>query len=347
MPISFWLAVSLLAAYPLVGAGTTVEDQYHMNSRTVIDRIQNWDDNRVFFFSRLMKTGSSSIISTLQIHETELHSGKGRCNLPSIFIEPNFGAKCRPGQIQCTFKSSSNPEFVDWKDISTARNRFGDLWIYSHSLYFGKAQEIAKVHIPTGMQICYVTIIRSPFNWIRSLYAHGHKITGVGRSDRENITEWFAGYGLRYMGDHYPMALPDEMRNQFIIWLKKSREKTDKVAIESTKDLFPLPANDAVKEFANNLDFMAMLRHLRNHYLILLTEYHSLSTSLLSVALCGRNTSLHEKHMLRNKDTRSAAFDRFSFRAETLSAITPILAPFEALYGVYSTIFFEDVARYL
>eukprot|EP00617_Octactis_speculum_P002149 CAMPEP_0185798532 /NCGR_PEP_ID=MMETSP1174-20130828/162197_1 /TAXON_ID=35687 /ORGANISM="Dictyocha speculum, Strain CCMP1381" /LENGTH=204 /DNA_ID=CAMNT_0028494035 /DNA_START=650 /DNA_END=1263 /DNA_ORIENTATION=+ len=122
-----------------------------------------------------------------------------------------------------------------------------------------------------------------------------------------------------------------------------------KLQAKEKASLYPTPTDDVVLWFAINMDFDAAEQHLRQNYMVLLTEYLNLGVSLFSLAMCGNPESLKKQHKMINKisEIREADDERYSFSAEQIRDLTPILAPYEALYGVYSKIFYEDVAKYL
>lgn len=279
-----------------------------------------------------MKTGSSSFSNT--ISDLIKKSGTPSCedSRPSLHV-------------------SKEEDYDRWRGMWAANNTFGDLWVANHELSFGEISKLRQERFPDIRNVFCVTILRSPLNWLRSRYQHGHRAV-ANKHTAENISDWVIGNGLHYMGTHYTFALPKEMRDTYMSWNQRimlSTSNKRKLQAKEKASLYPTPTDDVVLWFAINMDFDAAEQHLRQNYMVLLTEYLNLGVSLFSLAMCGNPESLKKQHKMINKisEIREADDERYSFSAEQIRDLTPILAPYEALYGVYSKIFYEDVAKYL
>ena len=156
--------------------------------------------HRIIAFTRVMKTGSSSLISTLQ--SDGAHKSKWR----PYFTELKNGL----GKLKARH----------------ADNDYGDLWVSGRSLKFAQpkipllADVMEAVAGSSEAPVAYVTIFRRPQDWLRSAHEHGRDTQR--EMDPLNVTEaWISSKssGLQQL-NHWMMMFPGELTAPFKTFLK-------------------------------------------------------------------------------------------------------------------------------
>ena len=159
--------------------------------------------------------------------------------------------------------------------------------------------------------------------------------------------QWLLRAGLEAMNQHWSLSLQDAHRTALRKWVMAAskREKSSCRTCRELEFVRPFP-HAAVKELAGCLKFSDIERHLTRNYLVLLTEFHNMSTQILGYALTGDTTALESKDINKQLDPKSATKSvENPFDVGTISAMMPVLAPYNAVYGIATRIFFEQVAE--
>ena len=266
--------------------------------------------HRILVFSRTMKTGSSSLLQTLQ------NAPRYNASAVPVFVSHSTRRGARGYNVQVCNRALALPAGVSRVGEGAAAvgaflasRRFGDVWLESHLTSFG-AGHVA----PFGRVVHYVTVARSPLDWLRSM--HQHRAQSRANFSAYLVDDGFHG-ASHELATHYSLALPPQVREAL------SRARGPRGAV---------------------VDLDGVRDHLRDRYVVLVFEFMDLSLDVLSVALTGRRGDLRPSHALVKSDASLGAAG-LALDAGTLRGFAPRLAPYEAVYGLMAAQFFASVER--
>ena len=197
---------------------------------------------RTIAFVRVMKTGSSSLLNSIQQKGTV------------------YATEHRP------YLYGGNEAKLEEEAALPDRNF--DLWISGHQIKFrepvqsgiARAMELAAPG-GTAAPLAYTTIFRRPQDWLRSRYEHGRPQLG-------NVTQteqWLSSRssGLQNLNDWMAM-FPESLSAPFRAFLRTAPLPTCMGDREFTGCMLaPAPPSAEVAKLLRDADFDAMERHLR------------------------------------------------------------------------------------
>jgi len=308
-------------------------------------------DVAVFF--RVFKSGSSTFLGAL--------SNKG----PSGYAQ----------KYHATFvdrlDGTRNGEPREWKGWEGLRASCpGDIWLYGHG-HSWDLPELATLLQPVQRQrVVYLTMFREPNIWVRSCYSHGWK-----NRHGQPFLQWLIGshieqdstVGLRKLSRDYLRMFPERLTAPFVDLVHQFRFGAENSTELSSSNGLPrgkqtsrgaatlVPAAAATREMTLtallSIDYAALECHLRTNVLTLVTEFHNTSLALLGYTLTGSTTAL-----LPSVDVASGAhFKKWEHQShippfilgnltaqefvQQSAMFAPVLAPFEAVYGIAIRVF--------
>jgi hypothetical protein len=285
--------------------------------------LRDWSNRahvvRVFAFSRLMKVGSSSFLSSLKSSTRDL---------------------CPDAVPAC--KWTFHPVSADPYDLSHESNASSappqfhtDVWLGSHEMSFDSPRVVQFFHEhqplispPWHFRLYRVVFLRSPVIWLRSLYQHDlvHNLERY-----PNLTDWIPRVGFEKLSTKYLMALPHNLTEPLRVWMKATPLST-RLTVQQTIHLSQALRLDEIES------------HLQEHYVCLVSEYSSLSYQLMSFLIARDINHLPAANIRVHRPIPAAVeHSVLDLHPDDLSILSPHLAPFEQVYGIVVKLFFRSV----
>jgi len=320
---------------------------------TPFQRFQQRQFDVVVFF-RVFKSGSSTFMGALR-------RSKGH---PS-----EYGRAFNVTFVEDRLDGTLQGEPRGWKGWASLRARCpGDIWLFGHWHSWDSNPDLAKLLQPVPRKrVVHLTMFREPSIWLRSVYSHAWQNTDHGRA-KQPFLKWLMGTvnearspqsGLRRLTMDYLRMFPHDLSDVFFEVVQRFRFGEDFVEARKTSPrgatLVPPTRAMAVTALLS-IDYKALDCHLRSNVLTLITEFHNTSLALLGYVLTGSTTALlpsvnkatgdHFKTwehpslippFIMGENTTAQSF------MQQWAMFAPVLAPFEAVYGIAVAVFSDMV----